>query len=132
MNSERNKSTFNKEMENMENDDIQVGRILSRREVLTLFGATAGAALLAACAPAQSGSTQPTSVPVQPTSGAPTRAPTQAPTQPSSTTAATQTPSSTAAVATPACVVKPALTEGPYFVDEKINRSDIRSDPSDN
>ncbi len=29
-----------------------------------------------------------------------------------------------------ACVVKPALTEGPYFVDEKLNRSDIRTDPA--
>jgi protocatechuate 3,4-dioxygenase beta subunit len=27
-------------------------------------------------------------------------------------------------------VVTPALTEGPYFVDEMLNRSDIRSDPS--
>ena len=27
------------------------------------------------------------------------------------------------------CVAKPALTEGPYFVDERLNRSDIRSDP---
>lgn len=32
---------------------------------------------------------------------------------------------------TPACVVRPQQTEGPYFVDEKLNRSDIRSDPSD-
>jgi uncharacterized protein (TIGR03437 family) len=31
-----------------------------------------------------------------------------------------------------ACVVKPALTEGPYFVDERLNRSDIRPDPSNN
>ena len=30
---------------------------------------------------------------------------------------------------TPTCVARPALTEGPYFVDEKLNRSDIRSDP---
>lgn len=30
----------------------------------------------------------------------------------------------------PDCVVSPALTEGPYFVDEALNRSDIRSDPS--
>ncbi len=30
------------------------------------------------------------------------------------------------------CVMTPALTEGPYFVDEKLNRSDIRIDPSDN
>jgi len=32
---------------------------------------------------------------------------------------------------TPACVARPALTEGPYFVDEKLHRSDIRSDPAD-
>lgn len=36
-----------------------------------------------------------------------------------------------AAAQTPACVVTPALTEGPYFVDEKLNRSDIRTDPTD-
>ena len=30
----------------------------------------------------------------------------------------------------PACVVRPAQTEGPYFVDERLNRSDIRSDPA--
>jgi protocatechuate 3,4-dioxygenase beta subunit len=29
-----------------------------------------------------------------------------------------------------ACVVRPELTEGPYFVDERLNRSDIRSDPA--
>lgn len=29
------------------------------------------------------------------------------------------------------CVVRPEMTEGPYFVDEKLNRTDIRSDPSD-
>jgi protocatechuate 3,4-dioxygenase beta subunit len=28
-------------------------------------------------------------------------------------------------------VVRPEQTEGPYFVDERLNRSDIRSDPSD-
>ncbi|HKY09112.1 MAG TPA: hypothetical protein VJQ55_12750, partial [Candidatus Binatia bacterium] len=32
---------------------------------------------------------------------------------------------------TPPCVVRPEQTEGPYFVDEKLNRSDIRVDPSD-
>ena len=31
-----------------------------------------------------------------------------------------------------ACVVRPELTIGPYFVDEQLNRSDIRSEPSDN
>lgn len=28
------------------------------------------------------------------------------------------------------CVVRPAQEEGPYFVDERLNRSDIRSDPA--
>src|SRR5262249_31138532 len=101
----------------MDNDDIQVGRILTRREVLALFGAIAGAAILDACAPGQA--TQPTSAPAQVPTTAPTRAagattatPTTAATQ-----AATQAPTTAAAVATPSCVVKPALTEGPYFVD---------------
>src|SRR5216684_4202211 len=30
-----------------------------------------------------------------------------------------------------ACVARPALTEGPYFVDARLERSDIRSDPTD-
>lgn len=29
------------------------------------------------------------------------------------------------------CVVRPQQTEGPYFVDNMLNRSDIRSDPTD-
>jgi hypothetical protein len=31
----------------------------------------------------------------------------------------------------PSCVVRPEQTEGLYFVDERLNRSDIRSDPTD-
>src|SRR5678809_152300 len=31
----------------------------------------------------------------------------------------------------PSCVVKPELTEGPYFVDNQLDRSDIRIEPSD-
>ena len=30
----------------------------------------------------------------------------------------------------PACVVRPEQTEGPYFVDTRLARSDIRSDPT--
>jgi protocatechuate 3,4-dioxygenase beta subunit len=37
---------------------------------------------------------------------------------------------SPSAVATPTCIVTPAETEGPYFVDERLNRSDITTDPS--
>jgi protocatechuate 3,4-dioxygenase beta subunit len=96
----------------LDNDNGQIGRILSRREVLALLGGS-GAALLAACAPAVLSSPSPTSA-------------TQA-------TSAATTPAATAAsVATtlPSCIVRPAVTEGPYFVDEKLNRTDIRSDPS--
>jgi protocatechuate 3,4-dioxygenase beta subunit len=30
----------------------------------------------------------------------------------------------------PTCVVRPQQTEGPFFVDERLNRSDIRSEPT--
>lgn len=71
----------------MENDDVTVGRILSRREVLEALGAAGVVALTGPIAFAQSN--------------------------------------------VPRCVVVPAQTEGPYFVDEKLNRSDVRPDPSD-
>ena len=87
-------------------DDRPIGRVLSRREVLALLG---GGALLAACAPAGTPSSPAVPVP----------------------TAAGGTVSAPAAVL-PSCVVRPALTEGPYFVDEKLNRSDIRAEPSTN
>ena len=35
-----------------------------------------------------------------------------------------------AAIAAPACVVRPQQTEGPYFVDARLNRSDIRAEPT--
>jgi protocatechuate 3,4-dioxygenase beta subunit len=35
------------------------------------------------------------------------------------------------AQAAASCVLTPAKTEGPYFVDERLNRSDIRIDPLD-
>ena len=31
----------------------------------------------------------------------------------------------------PACIVTPKQTEGPFFVDERLKRSDIRADPAD-
>jgi len=48
------------------------------------------------------------------------------------TGAAADTTGTTPTPATPSssCVLTAALTEGPYFVDEKLNRSDIRSDPA--
>jgi protocatechuate 3,4-dioxygenase beta subunit len=75
----------------MEPDDEQIGRVLNRREVITLIGA-AGVSVLSAgslAAAAQGQATRPM----------------------------------------PACVVRPEQTEGPYFVDEKLEPSDIRADP---
>lgn len=98
----------------LDNDDEQIGRILSRREVLRLLGVS-GAALLAGCAVAQPGSSS------TPAAAAPT--PTTAP-----ATSAGTTESTAAVTAVPACVVRPEVTEGPYYVDEELNRSDVRSD----
>lgn len=82
------------------------------------LGVVGGAALLAGCAPGQS----PVAVSASP-------APTQGQTAGG---AAGATEAATSVSGTlPTCVVRPAMTEGPYFVDEKLNRMDIRSDPSD-
>jgi protocatechuate 3,4-dioxygenase beta subunit len=45
----------------------------------------------------------------------------------SDSTASTTDPGDTSS----SCLVRPELTEGPYYVDEELERSDIRSDPSD-
>ena len=116
----------------MDNDDRQIGRILSRREVLALLGTAGAAALVAAAsqaagaAPAAATTTPQNYFPlvVKPEATA-TSTPTTTST-PTSTATATPTPTSTGTV--PSCVVRPAVTEGPYFVDEKLNRSDIRGD----
>jgi protocatechuate 3,4-dioxygenase beta subunit len=78
----------------MDRDDVQVGRLLSRREIIALLGAS-GLAALAGC-------------------------------KPSREVAAIGT--ATGSVL-PACIVRPEQTEGPYFVDGRLDRSDIRSDP---
>jgi protocatechuate 3,4-dioxygenase beta subunit len=101
-----------KQKDTLDNDDAQVGRILSRREVLALLGGST-VALIAACAPGALTSASPT--------------PTAQQTGAEATAAATA--SSAATTVLPSCIVRPALTEGPYFVDEKLDRSDIRSDP---
>ena len=75
----------------MEFDDLPIGRVLTRRETLTLLGSLGGLAFFAAIPSRGSG---------RPSSWSP-------------------------------CVVRPAMTEGPYYVDEKLERSDIRSDPTD-
>src|SRR5690606_21898615 len=71
----------------MDNDDLTVGRILTRREILALFGAAGLTAL---------------------------------------------TPPGGMAQAAPVggCIVRPEMIEGPYFVDERLERSDSRPEPA--
>ncbi len=132
----------------MDNDDIQVGRILSRREALKLLAA-ASTAMLAGCGPTGSGSTKATTatneaatvLPTLEAAGLNEEAATSVATAEASGLEATATSAATAqataelaagATTLPACVVSPALTEGPYFVDEQLNRSDIRTNSADN
>lgn len=89
----------------LHDDDQPIGRVLSRREVLALLGG-GGAALVVGAGIARF--------------GIPALAQTATP-------GAEITPESTAI---PECVVRPAMTEGPYFVDGMLNRSDIRIDPT--
>lgn len=84
------------------NDDEPKGRLLSRREALMLFGGASAAVLLG---------------------GGMVRLV-------SAQSGATATASATG-TAVPACVVRPALTEGPYFIESLLDRSDIRIEPSD-
>ena len=100
----------------MDNDDKPIGTILTRRDVLKILGIGSAATLLASCAPELLEPLTPTSIPSS----------TPVPQSTATLAAATQSNG-----AIPACVVRPEMTEGPYFVDEMLNRVDIRSDPSD-
>ena len=106
----------------MDNDDRQMGSILSRRDVLKLLGIT-GVTLLAGCVPGVSSTLQPTSATSQPTTAS-----TSTLQSPGDSPAAAATSAGTNTL--PACVVRPEVTEGPYYVAEELNRSDVRSDPA--
>jgi protocatechuate 3,4-dioxygenase beta subunit len=88
----------------MQNDDQLRGYLLTRREAVAILGVS-GVALLTGCR------------------GSSTRM--------SADTTVSSSTSTVAAAGSSMCVVRPELTEGPYFVDEMLNRSDIRRDPSD-
>jgi protocatechuate 3,4-dioxygenase beta subunit len=99
----------------LDDDDRLIGRILNRRDVLALIGAGGAATFLAGCAPGGAAS---------PGGSAGTSA--------SASAVATAAASAAIATALPACVVAPELTEGPYYVDVNLERSDIRTNTSDN
>lgn len=184
----------------MDNDDEPIGRVLTRREIIALFGA-AGAALVGGAGraftsggnnqtylsliqsapgsetatPTATGTAVPsgtatatgTALPTGTATGTATSTGTAVPTGTATETATatatesttatptgtttgtavatnTATPTGTATViptatptvtatpgSTPTCIVRPEQTEGPYFIDEQLNRSDIRVDPFD-
>lgn len=93
----------------MEKDDTPTGRVLSRRELLALMGGAAAFVL---------GCVDDDATPLTPSAS---RQNGEAP---------PATAASGASTTVPSCVVVPEQTEGPFFVDERLNRSDIRSDPA--
>ena len=98
-------------LDDPDDDDRLIGRVLSRREVLALMGVASVGVVAAACAPGAVGSSSASA------------------TMSASASAAAIASATTGAL--PACVVVPELTEGPYYVDEKLERSDIRIDTAD-
>jgi protocatechuate 3,4-dioxygenase beta subunit len=92
----------------MDNDDLPVGRVLSRRDALRLL-AVSGAAVVVGCKPGN-----------------------QATGEAAGSVASATSVGGSAAGMLPRCVAKPETTVGPYFLDEQLNRSDIRSEPSTN
>jgi protocatechuate 3,4-dioxygenase beta subunit len=97
----------------IDEDDTPVGRVLTRREALTVIGGAMGVVVLAACGPGAVASVLPGATATQ---------------TPGGTVGPTGTSGATTG-AVPSCIVRPELTEGPYFVDGQLERSDIRSDP---
>lgn len=107
----------------IDDDDQLVGRFLSRREVLLLFGAAGTVAAFAACAP---GSSSPAASVAASSSASASTAPSTA-----GSSASAAASGGTAASTIPSCVVIPELTEGPYYVDTNLERPDIRVDTAD-
>ncbi|MDP9180789.1 MAG: intradiol ring-cleavage dioxygenase [Chloroflexota bacterium] len=106
-------------------DKAMPRRLLTRRRTLGLIGA-AGVAGLAAAVGCNSSDNTATATATRSASATGTAGAT-------ATSAATSAATATAtASAQPVinCAAVPALTEGPYFVDELLNRSDIRTDPT--
>ena len=84
----------------MKHDDTGLGRVLTRREALAALGVGGGALATGRWAFGMRSHTTPAA------------------------------PGKEIAQSLPACVVRPEQTEGPFFVDMQLDRSDIRSDPS--
>lgn len=102
----------------MHDDDKPIGRLLSRREALLLFG-TASAAAISTLSMMRGAIDAVSAV-----------TPSADVTRSGSVVASTTNTPIPTPSPLPDCVVVPELTEGPYFVDKMLERSDIRSDSS--
>jgi protocatechuate 3,4-dioxygenase beta subunit len=117
----------------MDNDDILKGRLLSRREILSLFGIGGAAALVVACSGDDDDDATATQAAQATATSAPEATATAATAGSTGSTGtgggvATTTVAEATSTSLPSCIVLPELTEGPYFLDEKLERTDIRAD----
>lgn len=103
----------------LEDDDAPVGHVLNRRAALRLFGLAGGLTAVGGTLALAGGSTRPPGPP--PGGIGPSGAP------PAGGSMGTSAGTS-GVKGLPACVVRPAQTQGPYWVDEKLKRRDIRAD----
>ena len=92
----------------LDDDDLPIGRILSRRDAVRLL-AVGGAAAFVGCKPGPRTADTGTAA-----------------------TVASNTAGVSPAGSLPRCVAKPELTVGPYFLDGQLNRPDIRAEPTTN
>ncbi len=93
----------------MDNDDVMVGRVLTRRDAVRLM-VVGGAALAAGC-----GGSGDAAAGAQESAAA---------------AGAGATRVAGGEIALPACVVRPEVTVGPYFLDKQLDRADIRAEPT--
>lgn len=97
-----------------DNDDEMIGSFVSRRKALRLLGLGAGVTALAAGGALAQRNSPPQGNP--PIGGGPMGG------------AGGTSAGNSGATSLPGCVVRPAMTEGPYFVKGEPRRSDIRKD----
>lgn len=101
-------------------------RKITRREAISILGVAgvAGLGLIAGCG---GGGDTASATPTRISGGTGTATNTAGTGTATAIPTATPAPTTAAAIS---CVVTPDETEGPYFVDEMLNRPDIRSDPT--
>ena len=110
----------------IDEDDKTIGHIWSRRELIAALGGTGLAALLlAGCGSGSGSGSVATTSTTGSTTGTSGVTPTGGASETTGTTTTTTTTTGTTTTSAMDIVATPAVTEGPFFVDEKLNRSDL-------